>query len=472
MKDGLLLEDGALVYYKHDQLYHAGVIKCNGAIYYINSHGMAVKGQYVVHRKMANGLLKRGTYTFGDDYKLIEGSYIPPKKKKRKLKPEATKRILQISSIALIVALIAVGLKYIDSQSTPKTTASKATAPAATVPEATGPDATTPSVEQLYLKLPNFTEEVLLCSKAAKQLYDGQLSVHDATAQGNPYLPFTFQYQLSETDGVLLLSENEDLSDAKEYPLSHTDSHIDIDNLKTGTTYYYKVLIAEESHLGSFTTAQSTRFLSIPGATNTRDIGGYTTLDGKTVKQNMLIRGSEIDGLVTKQNFVAEADLADVQETFGFVYDFDLRGDSTFVGNYVSRLGSAVKHQFFCAPQYGEIFHADFRGYLRNIFSAFADPENYPMYVHCSFGADRTGTVLFLLQGVLNMSEEEMIVEFQRAGFDSSAYAESDSMYVLIAGLSHYEGDTLQEKVVSFLTTDIGVTHSEIASIRSILLND
>ncbi len=474
VKNGLISENGELRYYKDDKPYHAGVIKVDGAVYYIGRDGRAVKGVHIVHREMGNDILKRGTYTFGEDYKLIKGSYKAPKddskskksKKKSKSKPKKSGRTLSkkekarqkiwiIGMSAAILALLSAFVIYL----------------------AAG-DTIFPDTEQTsdgetvgIVSLPEFKGEVLLCSDAAKKLYDGEIDIVEAIRSGDPYRAFLFEYEIGR-DGRLLISENPDLSDAKEYILSANKTLLTIDNLKTGTEYYYKVSVGEETDVGSFTTAKGTRYLKVDGIGNLRDIGGYKTSDGKTVKQGMIIRGSELDGLGEATYYLTADNLNYFKNEFGFVYDFDLRNESIYAGEFKTRLGDGVGHKFYSSSAYGAVFGADGMQSVKEIFSDLADVDKYPMYLHCTYGADRTGTIVFLLQGVLGMSETDMLTEYRRTGFTSSKYADSTNIDVLISGLESYQGDTLQEKIIDYLVNGVGVTESEIESIRNILLEE
>ena len=474
LKDGLVFENDELIFYKHGEPYHAGVIQVDGAIYYISAKGRAVKGRHIVHRDMANGILKRGTYTFGDDYKLVKGSYVAPMKHKRKRKKASARkgRITFADKVkhffknkknraaVLLVLCFAVFLAVL-----PKLVewnrAYVEVGPAGT--EST-------AASDIKVVLPTFEEDVLLCSKAAKMEFDGRMELKDAVETGDPYRPLYFEYHLENDSGILLLSEHEDLAGAVEYDLPAEMEYVTIDNLKVDTTYYYEVRVGELVYPGTFHTANAPRFVSIPGLVNTRDIGGYENLDGKKVKQGLLIRGVELDGLVNAPYFIPAEELGTVQDTFGFVFDLDLRGASIYNGEYSSRLG--VEHRFYDAPMYGGIFTEQYRQSLRSIFADLADEQKYPMYLHCTWGTDRTGTIIFLLQGVLGLSEEDMKREYLLTSYTNKGLAESTNMDVIINGLEPYAGDTLQEKIVAFLTTEIGVTEAEIESVRSIFLED
>ena len=45
------------------------------------------------------------------------------------------------------------------------------------------------------------------------------------------------------------------------------------------------------------------RIIKISGVNNVRDIGGWTTSDGKRVRYGLIIRGGELDGIAALQNF-------------------------------------------------------------------------------------------------------------------------------------------------------------------------
>ena len=94
------------------------------------------------------------------------------------------------------------------------------------------------------------------------------------------------------------------------------------------------------------------------------------------------------------------------------------------------------------------------------------------MYMHCTWGKDRTGTIVFLLQGVLNMSDADMMREFLLSAYVHDEMIEEKALEPVINGLMQYEVDTLQEKIVTYLTEDVGVSKDEIAAIREIFLSE
>ena len=41
--------------------------------------------------------------------------------------------------------------------------------------------------------------------------------------------------------------------------------------------------------------------------------------------------------------------------------------------------------------------------------AAIADENRYPVYIHCTGGADRTGTLAFLINALLGVGEDDLI---------------------------------------------------------------
>ena len=180
----------------------------------------------------------------------------------------------------------------------------------------------------------------------------------------------------------------------------------------------------------------------------------------------MLFRGTELDGLIDKKYYLKNSN--DARE-FGFVYEMDFRENYLFNSNYKSRLGEDVGHKFYSAPMYGMIFNKQWQPSLKEIFQDLADKNNYPMYIHCSHGIDRTGTVTFLLQSILGVDDESKNEQYL---YSKYLFKETtlEHMYSIYGGLDAYQGKNTNEKVIDFLKSDVGVTQEEIDSIRNILL--
>ncbi len=452
------------IYYENGQPRHAGVVKVEGEIYYAGSGGVLATGEKIVHREMGNGILKRGTYRFGEDGKLVKGSYIPPKKSSAKTDKAAGKRKSLLSGKtrkALILGFACLLLLFILGELhygwlEPKVDLSSE--------EALDDDAR-------ELVLPSFREEQYLCTEPMLSFYRGESTLIRAIdAKQGAYAPLAFPYQIpANADAVLTF-------DGVSYRLDPEQNILFLDNLMTGKTYDYTVEVTAPRdggettlYQGSVTTAATNRFVRLSGVVNTRDIGGYTTLDGKRVKQGLLIRGSELDGLVESSLFLTDKDAA---AAFGFKTELDLRNREIFSGDYQSRLGANVTHRFCNAPQYGEIYAAEAWPRLREIFSVLADPNAYPLYLNCTYGADRTGTVVYLLQAVLGISDEEKELEFRLSGFTIPYFGVSTELNGIYGGLDSLPGDTVNEKLCGFLTREVGVTEAQLDSIRAILLEE
>ena len=484
MKNGLIIENGVPTYYKDDKPVHKGIVRDGRDIYYIGSDGKAVKGEKYVHSSMTHHIVKHGTYKFGDNYKMKKFYFKPAKGekwhfenllrvfgfKKSSSKSKSKKKLDKLATalmvtLALVMAFaagawIASSPKRISSDVSEKAKDSTATSERDTL---------------LSVAVPEVDEEIWLVNNSAKKVYTEGADI-SLLSNHNLYRPFYFKYSIrcfdsalsSKVDAVLSLSESESMDNAHVYQADPLATQLVVDNLKVDTQYYYTFdvsLFSEEYHFnGAFRTAASHRLISLPDLGNVRDVGGRKNQNGVSIKQNMIIRGSELDGLVENRYFLREEYIEYAREEFGFKTDMDLRQEVFGYPEYASRLGEDVNHVFFSAPSYASVLSEFSWPLVKKIFSFLADGSNYPIYMHCSHGADRTGTMIYLLDGILGMSEEEMKMEFILSDLDE------DALTPMRAALEQIKGDTLNEKIENYLIDYAGVTKAEIASIRRLML--
>lgn len=250
-------------------------------------------------------------------------------------------------------------------------------------------------------------------------------------------------------------------------------SEIELYNLKTSERYDYRIRArftnrADVEITGSFTTAAGPRLLNVSGIGNIRDFGGWKTASGKIVKQGLLIRGTELDGENDNRFVLASDGRWVLQNILKIRTDLDLRqttetANTKPYGDYVVNYAGPMNMPFFA-----DAFNADKVEAVRQVFRELANPDNYPIYMHCTLGRDRTGTVCLILGSLLGMEEQDLMKEYGLSAlyYDDVDYANATAV---LSKLKTYEGENLAEKAESYLLS-IGVKPAEIAALRTIFL--
>ena len=211
---------------------------------------------------------------------------------------------------------------------------------------------------------------------------------------------------------------------------------------------------------GSFHTADTPRILSIDGLRNVRDIGGWAAEDGGELRQGMLFRGSEASSVSARSE-----ERASSMELLGIRTELDLRAPGE--GSSAEVFDEGVRHISCPAGALEDAFSEAGMDRLRAVFTELAITENYPVYLHCTDGGLRTGTVCCLVEALAGMEREDILREYALTDPYNAEALESEAA-ALLDGLDGFDGDTLSERTRSFLIA-CGVTAKELDAICGIL---
>lgn len=237
------------------------------------------------------------------------------------------------------------------------------------------------------------------------------------------------------------------------------------------------------SAIASFRTEDfAPRWIEIEGkAGNIRDLGGWRTADGRRVRQGMAFRGqglndNSLTGDVAGANRLTVEDVKYLAGTLGIRTDLDLRNKGETAGMEESPLGAGVAFVQQSSECYKGIFGEAGKKAMAESFRVFCRPENYPIYFHCIGGADRTGSLAYVLLGVLGVDRHDIEVDWESTFYPRIPDASPDPDFWrreshFNDGFAKYgeEGDSWNRRIELYLL-DCGVTPEEIDAFRTIML--
>ena len=213
----------------------------------------------------------------------------------------------------------------------------------------------------------------------------------------------------------------------------------------------------------------------IPYVRNVRDLGGWNGLATGQAFRGSQLYTNEIGG-VSESTRAALAEL-------GVKTDLDLRGWDECEPNKketlnFDRVGLKRIHNQIQA--YLKVWAStDARKGFGRALKVFARDENYPIYFHCKAGADRTGTLAWVLEGLCGASEVDMAIDYELTSFammgqrlrswyilTNAKEGEVDNLRWMIGYVKSFPGETLADKFAAMVKRDFGLTDQEIAVIR------
>ena len=163
------------------------------------------------------------------------------------------------------------------------------------------------------------------------------------------------------------------------------------------------------------------RHLNLEGATNFRDLGGYPTADGRTLRWRQIFRSNHLGHLT-------DADVT-VVRGFGVETAFDFRGVDERTAavcvmpeitvrslpiepTVVAALRAKLQARALLSADALEIMRDSYRGYVRTNTHSFREMFTHlvnasaPSVIHCTAGKDRTGFAVALILNALGVPNQ------------------------------------------------------------------
>jgi protein-tyrosine phosphatase len=156
-------------------------------------------------------------------------------------------------------------------------------------------------------------------------------------------------------------------------------------------------------------------------------------------------------------------------EDLGIRTDLDIRAAGETAGMGQSPLGDRVKWIHSPCSAYSGFGRPLGKKMVKACIDVFLDEANYPIVFHCIAGADRTGSLACVLNGLLGVDAGLLYKDWQYTWTAKGREVPEERWENLMKVFSKYEGATLNEKIENFVLSN-GFTAADIEKFRSLML--
>ena len=246
---------------------------------------------------------------------------------------------------------------------------------------------------------------------------------------------------------------------------------VKVKRLLRNQKYYWKVVGTKKkkvktSSVRSFRTKNILRIIHVSNVSNFRDLGGGNTIYHHRIKQGMIYRSASLDDINDKGR-------KKLKDTLGIKTDLDLRQ----AGEGKAGKGSPAKLHYIHSHgiSYERIWKNSKKKEVYNEMKVFTNAKNYPIVFHCTYGRDRTGTLAFLINGLLGAEKNDLYRDYEctyltvRGSKDAKdRIKQFDALYNKMASYKDKK-QSLSYNIEAYLL-DIGMTKQDIQTIKNIML--
>ncbi|GAA2463625.1 tyrosine-protein phosphatase [Winogradskya humida] len=221
--------------------------------------------------------------------------------------------------------------------------------------------------------------------------------------------------------------------------------------------------------------------ITLDGASNSRDLGGYVTADGKCVRSGKVFRSGTLAGLTTTGTRQLAA--------LGVKWAFDLRNDAErylfgkgkvgTVKPWLAPVGNDTEDNPYGPPVAGQVTAsviAEFQSYVSfssavisvgSILRMLAIPGGQPLLFGCDSGSARSGWTAAVLMTVLGVPRAQVNSEFLLSNQTlGGQYLFTEYLDAAFAKVDEIYGDW-----ATFVQIGLGLDAGDITALKSSLLS-